>query len=852
MGATHGDCFAHRVFAPDSADLPNVDLPIGQGKRAPALIALLIGVAVSVTLLLVLQRRSRELQRRAVLEVAHERAEILRTQLLRSMEVLHGIAALFTARPEVSREEFRQFVAGPLARQPELQALAWDARVRQAERAGFEERARAAGFGGFSFMDEDAEGKLRVSPDRAEHFPVFYLEPLARNRDAFGLDVGSEARRRQALEAARDAAMPIATAPVRLAQEKEGQSGVLVFEPLYHGPAGTLEERRANSSGFAVAVFRVGNLVAGSLRPPREAGFEVTLLDEATGETLYDQTRARAARGLVEQAAIEIAGRRWLLRVQPVPGLAAQPGRGTAWVVFGVSLAVSLLVAAYLLQSHRHAARLHLSNAVLRDEIAVRKAAEAAAEAANRAKSIFLANMSHEIRTPMNAILGYTQILARDAGLHSFQRDAIGTISSSCDHLLEVIDDILDLSRIDAGRLELTPADFDLAAMMHELVAMFFHQCEEKKLGLRFEGPPAGEPLHVHADGGKLRQVLINLLGNAVKFTDRGRITLRAEPAGEAAWTFTVQDTGIGIAEEAHAAVFAPFQQAGTGRRGGTGLGLTIARRHVEMMGGRLDLRSAPGDGARFSFTLPLPAAATPLPMTKAAPRRVERLEEGCTVRALVVDDIPENREVLAIMLRIVGCEVVLAENGRQALECVRLARPEIVFMDMRLGDDQGMEVMRRIVQDYGADRIKVVATSASVLSHERETYFHAGCDEFVAKPFREERIYAVLEQLLGVRFAGRDSAESSAPGEIINLSSVVLPEELATRLTMAAELHSATVLKSCLQAVEELSPAGARLAEHLRGFLASYDMATIQRLVAQVPVEAPAEPGREKETHAA
>jgi CheY-like chemotaxis protein len=269
------------------------------------------------------------------------------------------------------------------------------------------------------------------------------------------------------------------------------------------------------------------------------------------------------------------------------------------------------------------------------------------------------------------------------------------------------------------------------------------------------------------------------------------------------------------------------------------------------MMGGHLALQSAPGEGARFSFTLPLPVAAGSLSFPKAAPRRVERLEEGCQVRALVVDDIPENREVLAIMLRIVGCEVVLAENGPQALECVRLARPDIVFMDMRLGDDEGMEVVRRIVHDYGSDGIKVVATSASVLSHERETYFHAGCDEFLAKPFREERIYAALEQLLGVRFAGHPT-ESHAPGEIINLSSVVLPEDLAARLTMAAELHSATVLKSCLQTVEELSPAGARLAEHLRGFLASFDMATIQRLVAQVPVGSAAEPRPAQQTHAA
>ncbi len=457
-------------------------------RRAPALIALLVGVALSAGLLCVLERRSGELQREAFREMARERAEVLRTQLLRSMEVLHSIAALYAARPEVSREEFRRFVAGALARQPELQALAWDARVPQGERAAFENRARADGFSEFAFVDNDGGGARTPSPFRTEHFPVYYLEPLAENLDAFGFDVGSERRRREALEKARDLGAPTATAPIRLAQEKASQAGVLVFQPLYRGTPRTLAERRASLTGFAVAVFRVGDLVSASLRRARNAGYTLALVDESTGETIYEQAQNLAPHPLEQTAKIEVAGRRWLLRASP-RGFAVQPGMGAAWLAFGAGLAVSALVAAYLFQSHRHAARLASSNAALRDEIAVRKAAEGAAEAANHAKSDFLANMSHEIRTPMNAILGYTQILARDVSLHPFQRDAIGTISSSCDHLLEVIDDILDLARIDAGRLELAPSDFDLASLARELVGMFQHQCEEKKLGLRVRRP---------------------------------------------------------------------------------------------------------------------------------------------------------------------------------------------------------------------------------------------------------------------------------------------------------------------------------------------------------------------------
>jgi CheY-like chemotaxis protein len=256
-------------------------------------------------------------------------------------------------------------------------------------------------------------------------------------------------------------------------------------------------------------------------------------------------------------------------------------------------------------------------------------------------------------------------------------------------------------------------------------------------------------------------------------------------------------------------------------------------------MGGRLDLEARAGAGSRFFFSLALPRAVGRL---DAAPRvrRVDRLADGARVRALVVDDIPENREVLAILLRVVGCEVAIAESGRQAIEIVRFSRPDIVFLDLRLPDMEGAEAARRLVHEFGPSGLKIVATSASALSHQREQFLELGCDEFVAKPFRAERIYASIERLLQVRFEYLDDPEPGAPGEIIDLSSVTLPEDLATRMMMAAELHSATVLKACLLEVEELGPAGQRFAHHLRVFLASYDMATIQRLVAQITIQAP------------
>jgi len=401
-----------------------------------------------------------------------------------------------------------------------------------------------------------------------------------------------------------------------------------------------------------------------------------------------------------------------------------------------------------------------------------------------------------------------------------------------------LINEILDLSKIDAGRMILMESDFDLAELIRDLESMFLHPCEEKKLGLRLEMPSPESPAWVHGDEGKLRQILINLISNAVKFTEEGRVTLRARPLADNRWQFDVEDTGIGIAAEAQAMIFEPFQQgAGARGRGGTGLGLAIARRQVEIMGGKLELKSTLEQGSCFFATVPLAAAVAPHGAPGHAPYEVERLEEGCEVRALVVDDIAENREVLATMLTQVGCEVVLAEHGRQALEVVRVSRPQIAFMDMRMPEYDGIEATRQIVEKYGATGLKVVATSASALAHERDTYFAAGCDDFVAKPFRAERIYSCLRELLGARFVYKVRPHQETPQESIDLGQLSLPEDLATRLTMAAELHSATVMKSGLLEMEKLGPAGERLAQHLRSFLASYDMKTIQRLLAQIPV---------------
>ena len=801
------------------------------------LLVLALGASFSGLAFAVLDRSETRAVQMAIGQVAKDRAEVLRGQVLRSMEVLHSIGSLHAARGEISRAEFRAFVADALSRQPELQALAWDPRVPGAERAAWETRAHEEGFPTFHFTDEKPGGILGPAEPRPEYFPVYFLETLQRNAAAFGFDVGSEPHRREALEKARDSGLPTATAPVRLAQEPGSQRGFLVFHPLYRGTPETVAERHAQLTGFAVAVFRIGDLVEASLRAAADKGLAVSIIDAAEGKTIYRQDGAR--RPLENWTCpLEVAQRRWTLVFEPVAAFRTAPFHWQSRSALAAGLVLTGLLATHLRRDARSTEDLARSNAALLAEVVTRKDAEAAAEAASRAKSEFLANMSHEIRTPMNAILGYAQILLRDGALHPFHRDALATIASNSDHLLHLINEILDLSKIDAGRMDLTPSDFDLVALVRELTAMFQHPCEEKQLGLRVEGLDAPRALPVRGDEGKLRQVLINLLGNAVKFTARGRVTLRLSRGENEAWNFEVSDTGIGIPVETQRVIFNPFQQGpGVRAHGGTGLGLTIARRQVEIMGGTLAVRSEPGAGANFFFTVALPAATARGPANCGPARRIERLAAGSQVHALVVDDIRENREVLSTMLAMIGCEVVLAENGRQALEAVAVSRLSIVFMDMRMPEIDGLEATRRIVSDYGALGLKVVATSASALDHEREMYLQAGCDDFVAKPFRAARIYAALQQLLGVEFAYQAQAASPEAASTLDLGRIVLPEDLTLRLMMAAELHSTTVLKNCLREVEQTGPSGQRLAAHLREFMASYDMETIQKIVAQIPV---------------
>lgn len=448
--------------------------------------------------------------------------------------------------------------------------------------------------------------------------------------------------------------------------------------------------------------------------------------------------------------------------------------------------------------------------------------AKMAAESANNAKSIFLANMSHEIRTPLNAVLGYAQLLTRDPRLPAPLHEIATPIEKSGLHLLSLINDILDLSKIEAGKMSIENADFDLSQVLQDVCSMFALRCEQKGILWRVQSKIA-LPAIVHGDVGKLRQILLNLLSNAVKFTDCGEVefTVRQE-LGSQRFTFAVRDTGLGIPEEQQQLVFAPFHQTAQGsKKGGTGLGLAISSRQVELMGGRMQLESTAQVGTRFYFTLELPLGTLKQEASNEKLPPVLALAEGQSLHVLVVDDVEENRDVLARMLLDIGAQVRLANNGQEALEMVQMQSFDVVLLDIRMPVMDGVTALQ-IMRQRLAEKCPVcIAITASALLHEKEAYLVEGFDDYIGKPFLFETIYTCLQRHLGIRFI-RANVEQVLEGRA---PTPCLPQGLKQSLLDSLEKGWINGVEDGLAQLAKLGPEYASMAEKLSHKLNQYDL---------------------------
>ncbi len=462
---------------------------------------------------------------------------------------------------------------------------------------------------------------------------------------------------------------------------------------------------------------------------------------------------------------------------------------------------------------------------------------------ASRLKSIFLANMSHEIRTPMNAILGYTQLLEQSK-LSNEQSRKLSIIGKSGNHLLSLINDILELSKIEAGSLEINNSDFDLIDLLQNVENMFKIRCDQKNITWRMDSF-SKKPVFVNGDQGKLRQILINLLSNACKFTDQGEILFIIEKTLKDHYKFTINDTGSGIEEEALDRIFDAFHQEKQGViKGGTGLGLNITKRYVELISGNLEVSSTMNKGSQFYFEIELEPAKEPSLLVEQIPSPTYTLSTDKKLSALVVEDNEDNTELLCNILTQLGFDLVCATNGQEGLEKIAQAKPDIVFMDIRMPVMDGLEAIKKIRQTYSSRQLKCIAVTASTLQHSSEHYMSAGFDLFISKPFRFDEIYHAVKDLLDIDLqlhnppAEKNNLTKQAAKKKGKIPPLKLEPQLIQDLMQAAEYSQLSELNKLLIKLEEYGPAGEIVANHLELLISTADLDGILEYVEGVIYE--------------
>ncbi|OEZ63676.1 CHASE domain-containing protein [Duganella sp. HH105] len=683
-----------------------------RGHSAAHWATLLIGVGLTVVVwhlvALSTERRAREQFDTECGDIA----ERIASRMALYESGLRGARALFNAEPEPTRAQWRDFAdALDLPHSfPGVLGLGYAPLVPAAGRDALTEQVRGQGHPDFRIWSRPGESLGEMST------VVLYLEPFqGQNLRAFGYDMMSEPIRRAALLEAARTGEPVLSAKVVLVQNagNEGQPGFLMYFPIYRKPAApgaalTAAQRMAALQGYSYSPIRADDMMAGLLGPADQA-IQLEIFDgkDTTPEArLYASSKRSADDSLqypnpyLRTAPLVLLHHRWTLRFTSLPAFENSIDRQKSHIVLLAGAIISLLffgvVRALTARQAYASALAEEKTAALRESESSLIVARDLAEAASRAKSEFVANMSHEIRTPLNAVLGMTHLL-NNTSLSPDQQKYLKMIRSSGNSLLSILNDVLDFSKIEAGRMELAPAPFQLQAVLEAIATIMTVNSGEKDLELAI-GVEADVPQSLLGDGHRLQQILINLVGNAIKFTEKGSVSVLVERTGDAATDgtatlrFTVRDSGIGIPPDQLAQLFAPFSQADasmTRRFGGTGLGLVISRRIAALMGGAIEVQSTSGAGSAFTLTVPLLRTDEPPPQGALLPPQ----------HLLVVDDDPLGADYLCRTIVARGWSSDRAGSGEQALALLRSAavRYDAVLVDWDMPGMNGLDTMQAI-----------------------------------------------------------------------------------------------------------------------------------------------------------
>ena len=425
------------------------------------------------------------------------------------------------------------------------------------------------------------------------------------------------------------------------------------------------------------------------------------------------------------------------------------------------------------------------------------------AEAANRAKSVFLSNMSHELRTPLNAVLGFAQLLQHDENLSEQQKAEVNTINHAGQHLLSLINDVLEISRIEAGRATLHNEPFDLIETVKVVEEIIRVKAEAKQLKFFIEYV-GNISRYVRGDANRLKQVLINLLGNAVKFTDEGEVFLRITVKNNHYVYFEVIDTGAGITKEEQLRLFHPFYQASLGisKGEGSGLGLTISREFVRLMGSDISIDSELGKGSIFSFELVLPEVSDTIVYLNNQ-RILGLIPEQMPIRVLVAEDDVDNRQLIVCLLQNSGFEVCAVDDGQKVIDVFKTYHPHIILMDMRMPLMDGYQATKYIRALNEGMNIKIVAVTASIFREDRVKILSAGCDDIIFKPIEEQSLLKVIGRLLNLEYRYVELSQKKLLDEVVP-NFMLLPDALKSKLKSAAEELDADLIRSILETMSD------------------------------------------------
>ncbi|NOQ36478.1 MAG: response regulator [Methylococcaceae bacterium] len=671
--------------------------------------------------------------------------------------------ALFDSSEQVNRAEFHSLTAPLLKQHKAITALEWIPKVEHKNRERFEsiqgENVR--------ITEKNSSAQMVPAAAATKYFPILFLEPYHANKKAFGFNVLSNPLAKENLRLAQTSKKLTSSVPLQLVQDTEQVYSYIIYAPVFNKH--TITE---DFLGVTATVLRPKDIIENILNSFNQHYFTLSIYDQK--QLIYrchkSKTQAQSSGNPIKIVKhISIANRKltaiytvtndfytikasWNLWLTMTSGLLfCSFAVITLLMLTGRTLKTELLVEKRTSELKDTQSQLTEKNIFL-SEVLVESLE------ANESKSIFLANMSHELRTPLNAILGFSQIMSLEKNLTAKQYKKLQIINRSGEHLLDLINDVLDIAKIESGHARLSIKEFNLLQIVSDLQYMFQEKVSDKCLILDVKYSDT-MPISLFGDRIKLKQILVNLIGNAIKFTQNGRVILRINHQlmnnNNIRCYFEIEDTGCGIAKEEVVNIFRNFEQASITKEGdeGTGLGLTISQHFVELMGGKISVESQVNQGSCFKFDILLKLKQTiSSPQKDDPPLNIVGIVGQQQYKILIVDNLESNRLLLYAILEPLGFELQEAENGVEAINKYLNWHPDLILMDMKMPIMNGYKATETIRGLVGKRPI-IIAITASVFSDRKKTVLESGCDDFIGKPFKTTQLLSTVKDHLKLKY---------------------------------------------------------------------------------------------------